>query len=202
MAEEGLDGRVGNAKPMLQLPTDPQKQRLEELNRKIKAAEEALAEKEVAPLEMAWSQPFIGKIAEAPRAGLVAHYELDGNFSDLSGRLQHGHVVRGDPTFATAAIGRGVAFDGDSQVEFGNIGEFDRGDAFTLSFWMRTGSNQPLAFLQKIENGESRRGYEIGIEDRELIGIQRWAQRLMFQDELEMAAECHSGTFCKTLCDE
>ena len=53
--------------------------------------------------------------------GLVAHYELDGSFSDISGRYQHGRTVV-DPTFDPGQIGRAATFDGDTEVSFGNIG--------------------------------------------------------------------------------
>ncbi len=179
--EEGLDGRVGNARPFQQLASAKQKTRLEVLEREIKAAEESLADARVLPLEVTWSQPFLGKIAPAPREGLTAHYELDGNFSDLSGRFQHGHSVRGDPSFVAGVIGRAAAFDGDTQVSFGEVGTFDRGEAFTIAFWLRSGSSQPISVLQKVEDVFTRRGYEFAFEDRVLIGIQKWAQRLSFK---------------------
>jgi hypothetical protein len=84
------------------------------------------------------------------------------------------------PTFVSAAIGRGAGFDGDSQVTFGNIGDFDRGEPFTIAFWVRSGSNQPISLLQKLSDPAKRRGYEFAFADRSLIGIQRWAQRLSF----------------------
>jgi hypothetical protein len=48
--------------------------------------------------------------------GLVAHYELDGNFSDISGHYHHGHVVAGDPGFDPGMVGKAVYFDGDTEV--------------------------------------------------------------------------------------
>ena len=179
--EDGLDGRTGNARPSLPMPSEAQKTRMEELNRAMAAALEKLSDKEVGPLEEAWQRPFTGKIGVATREGLVAHYELDGNFSDLSGRYQHGHAVRGDPNFVAGMVGRAVGFDGDSQVTFGNVGDFDRGDPFTISCWMRATLNQPNSFLQKIDAGPARRGYEFFIDNRELIGIQRWSQYLTFR---------------------
>ncbi|MEP7270399.1 MAG: DUF1553 domain-containing protein [Acidobacteriota bacterium] len=180
VGEEGLDGSRGNAKPMLPLPSEKQKDRLEELNQQIKSAEGDLADAVVAPLETAWSKPLVGRIASAPREGLIAHYELDGNFSDLSGHLQHGRGVSGDPNFVTGAIGRGASFDGDTQVTFRNVGDFERDQKFTISFWARGGKSQPMTILQKIDAANGR-GYEFGFDDRELIAIQRFAQRLNFK---------------------
>jgi hypothetical protein len=180
VSEEGLDGRIGNAKPFLQIPAEAQTARLAELDREIKAREESLPDARITSLVEAWAKPFVGIPAPQPREGLTAHYEFDGNFSDISGKYQHGHVVRGDPTFGTGAVGRGAGFDGDSQVSLGNVGDFDQGQPFTIAFWVRGSGNQPISLLQKLSDPVKRRGYEFGFADRSLIGIQRWAQRLTF----------------------
>jgi hypothetical protein len=180
VSEEGLDGNRGNAKPSLQLPSEQQKTRLAELDQEIKAREERLPESKINALVEEWSRPLLGTAAPQAREGLTAHYEFDGNFSDISGKYQHGHVVRGDPTFGTGAVGRGVGFDGDSQVSLGNVGDYDQGQPFTIAFWMRPSSNQPISALQKLSDPMNRRGYEFGFADRSLIDIQRWAQRLTF----------------------
>src|SRR5206468_12594389 len=155
VSEEGLDGRTGNAKPFLALPSHEQKTRLEELTSAIKAKDDALSEKEVAPEQEKWEKSLVGRIAESPRKGLTAHYELDGSLSDISGRYQHGRTVKGDPTFGAGQVGRSISFDGETEVSFGNVGSFDRGDAFSLAVWLRGSSNVPITLLHKIENPET-----------------------------------------------
>ncbi len=82
---------------------------------------------------------------------MTAHYELDGSFSDISGRYQHGRMLTGDPTFEVGQIGRAVTFDGDTEVSFGNVARFDRADAFSLAVWMRGRGNLPIAVFQKLD---------------------------------------------------
>ena len=110
--------------------------------------------------------------------GCSAHYELDGSFSDISGRFQHGRMLIGDPTFEVGQIGRAVTFDGDTEVSFGNVGRFDRADAFSLAVWMRARGNLPIAVFQKLDDAGRRRGFEWRLDDMELYDIQRWAARL------------------------
>jgi hypothetical protein len=176
--ELGLDGRTGNAAPVLQLPSPAQRARLDELETAIKTRESALAETAVGPVQSEWERTFSGKIASTRVDGLVAQYELDGNFSDISGRYQHGRTVRGDPTFDIGQIGRAVSFDGDTEVSFGDVGGFDRADGFSLAVWLRGRGNQPMAVLQKLDDEQPRRGYEWLLDDIALVGIQRWAARL------------------------
>jgi hypothetical protein len=179
--EEGLDGRTGNAKPFLPLPSKEQQIKLDELAAAIKTHEDALAEKEVAPVQESWEKSLAGKIARASRSGLTAHYELDGNFSDVSGRYQNGRTVGGDPTFGSGQVGRAVNFDGDSQVSFGNVGAFESSDSFSLAVWFRGSGNTPMSALQRIDSPETRRGYEFLFDDLELVGIQRRAAQLTFR---------------------
>ena len=176
--ERGLDGRTGNAVPFLLLPSAAQQAKLDELDAAIKAKEATLADVAVAPVQAEWERSFADKLAPIDRDGLVAHYELDGNFSDISGRYQHGRTVIGDPTFDAGQIGRAVTFDGDTEVTFGNVGSFDRGDRFSLAVWLRGRGNQPMSVFQKIDDANRRRGYEWRLDDIVLVGIQRWAARM------------------------
>ena len=176
--ERGLDGRTGNAVPFMLLPTPPQQVKLDELEAAIKVREAALEDEAVAPAQNEWERSFAGKLAPIDREGLVAHYELDGSFSDMSGRYQHGRTIVGEPTFDVGQIGRAVSFDGDTEVSFGNVGSFDRNDRFSLAVWLRGRGNLPMTVFQKIEDPKRRRGYEWRLDDITLVGIQRWAARL------------------------
>jgi mono/diheme cytochrome c family protein len=188
--EQGLDGRTGNAAPLMLLPSHDQQARLDELDAAIASKQAALADSIVAPLQGAWeqtvgngaTQPPSGASAERrdpePKEGLIAHYELDGSFSDVSGRYQNGRTIAGDPTFDVGQIGRAASFDGDTEVSFGNVGAFDRGDRFSLAVWLKGRGNLPINVFQKLDDQQHRRGYEWHLDDIKLVGIQKWAARL------------------------
>jgi len=176
--ELGLDGRRGNAAPMLPLTTPDQEKMLDELDQAIEANELALADDVVEPLQAAWEKEVSEKARSVDAAGLSAHYELDGSFSDISGRYQHGRMVRGDPTFDAGQVGRAVTFDGDTEVSFGSVGAFDRTDPFSLAVWLKGRANKPITVFQKLDGSERRRGFEWLLEDLALFDIQKWAARL------------------------
>jgi hypothetical protein len=177
--EVGLDGQVGNAKPFLSLPTDEQKAKQEELNQAIKEREDALADKNVMPLQAEWEKKYAGKIALARSENLIALFELDGGLTDSSGRYRHGTTVKGDPTFGGGQVSRAVFLDGQTQLSFGNIGAFAINEPFTMSVWMRPSLGKvPNFAFQKIVDEETRRGYELFFERTQLFEIQRWAAPL------------------------
>ena len=176
--ERGLDGRTGNAVPLMLLPDAAQQAKLDELDRAIASKERALADEVVGPLQDEWEATLSGRLPPLETEGLTAHYELDGSFSDISGRYQHGHTVIGDPTFEVGQVGRAVSFDGDTEVTLGDVGSFDRSDRFSLAAWVRPRGNLPIDVFQKLQDKDRRRGYEWRFDDVVLVGIQRWAARL------------------------
>jgi hypothetical protein len=170
--EKGLDGRTGNAEPTLRLSTPAQQQLLDELETAIEAHESALDDDVVEPLQKEWEQTLAAAPMPLETEGLTAHYELDGSFSDASGRYQHGRTIAGDPTFDIGQVGRAASFDGDTEVSFGNVGRFNRGDAFSAVFWIKGRGSLPMIALHQMEG--KRRGFQVGFEDPVLFDIQRY----------------------------
>ena len=187
--EVGLDGRVGNARPFLQLTVaraagqDRRAQR-----RHHHEGGGARGRRRGARAERVGADDFRA-FAAAGADGLTAHYELDGNFSDISGRYQHGRTITGDPTFDAGRVGKAASIDGDTEVSFGNVGSFDRTDGFSLAVWMRGRGNLPISVFQKLDDAERRRGYEWKFDDIVLDGIQRWAARLNITLASDSAAD-------------
>ncbi|MGH9372253.1 MAG: DUF1553 domain-containing protein [Vicinamibacterales bacterium] len=175
--EEGLDGRTGNAVPFLPLPTPAQQTRLDALDAAITEREAALEDTVVEPLQSEWEKVVSESATPTVTGGLTAHYEMDGNFSDLSGKYLHGRTVRGDPTFEPGQVGRAASFDGDTEVAFGKAAEFDRAERFSVAVWLRGRGKQPASIFTKQETEEGR-GFEWHFDDLAIVGIQRWAARL------------------------
>src|SRR5262245_18958070 len=176
--EKGLDGRTGNAEPILPLPSPAQKAQLDNLDAAIETREAALADDVVKPLQAEWERRMSETVAPIDGNGPAAHYELDGSFSDISGRYQHGRTINGEPTFDIGQIGRAATFDGDVEVSFGNVGAFDRTEPFSLAVWLRRRGNLPMSGFQKFASADKRHGFEWFFDDIVLVDIQKWAARL------------------------
>ncbi|HXW04994.1 MAG TPA: DUF1553 domain-containing protein [Vicinamibacterales bacterium] len=176
--ELGLDGRRGNAVPIMLLPSHEQQARLDELDAAIEVRERALDDELVAPVQAEWERRIADSVPPISGNGPTAHYEMDGSFSDLSGRYQHGRTIAGEPTFDDGMIGRAATFDGDTEVSFGNVGALDRSAAFSLAVWLKGRGNQPMMVFQKLADAATPRGYEWLLDDMVLVDIQKWAARL------------------------
>ena len=191
VSEKGLDGREGNAKPVLKLPTPDQAALEKDLEARIKALDAALNSDAVKDAIERWQLTLAGKAAAVNRDGMVAHYEMDGSFADSSGRYQHGRTLKGDPVFGQGRIARGVSFDAQTLVSLGDVGGFDRVEPFTMAVWLNYGgSKQPMPVMQRIADRESRRGFEVWYDEPVLVAIQRRAARLV----LRLTAQWPSNT--------
>ena len=118
-------------------------------------------------------------LPDAPRDGLLAHYELDGNLVDSSGHYKRGRIVKGDLGYGTGPVGRMGEFDGQTQVEFGDVGGFERNQPVSISFWFSPGDRQEMTVLQKFDS--NGRGWKIVREESIVLPRLRRGSRVSFR---------------------
>jgi hypothetical protein len=180
ISEKGLDGRRGNAQPIVQVPAPKQSAEIARVNQEICAHEDAIPkDRELDAIEAEWEKTALASLPDAPRDGLLAHYELDGNLVDSSGHYHHGRIVKGDLGYGTGPVGRQAEFDGQTQVEFGDTVGFDRNQPVSISFWFSPGDRQEMTVLQKRD--ASGRGWEIVREESIVLPRLQRGSRLEFR---------------------
>jgi hypothetical protein len=153
--EKGLDGRNGNASPILELPTAEQATESAWLQQTIAEHESALAEKETEPLLADWQKTRLDTLPEPPRDQLLAYYNFSGNLADLSGNHADARLLHGRTPFGIGVPGRTVSFNGEAHIEFPGF----QAQKFGVALWVRSGA---LSEITVLEGGP---GFEIGIED-------------------------------------
>ena len=136
-----------------------------------------LHEAGIPALQKEWEKTRLASLPPPPLAGLLAHYELDGSLSDISGHYRHGRTLAGTVGSQPGAVGRAADFDGETWAAF-DAGDFDRGDAFTLAFWLRPTGHAEAAVMQKIEDAAGRRGYELLLDESEAVPVLKRGSRL------------------------
>jgi mono/diheme cytochrome c family protein len=159
--EKGLDGRTGNAEPLLALSTPEQKSVLAEIESSIAARQKQMPAAEIAALQADWEKTRAATLPLEPREGLIAHWEFDDHLSDTSGAYRHARLVRGEATYGEGMIGRAATLSGETHVGFGDAASWDRADRFSIAFWARWSTNKEVLLLQKIDAGAARQGWEI-----------------------------------------
>ncbi|MBZ2178479.1 MAG: DUF1553 domain-containing protein [Acidobacteria bacterium] len=148
VAEKGLDGQRGNAAPVLSLPTETQAGLLKEINEAVASREKQLEAADVPAQIKAWEARK--QFAAPNRAGLLAHYEFEGNMLETTGSYKHGRYLGLPPTPRDGPVGQAATFDSTSQAEAPAAHDFDSTKPFALAFWFRGGNNlDPQVILQQ-----------------------------------------------------
>jgi hypothetical protein len=163
--EKGLDGRTGNAQPVLPLPTPAQQQQLDAVKHEIANRQQALPEKEVAARQAEWEMTRLATLPPAPRDGLTAHYEMEGHLADTSGFYRHAKAVRGEVTYADGVVGRAAVFSGETEVQFGTPSA--QTAAFSLAAWVKAGTKTAVTVLQKLDTSGS--GFHLALDESAVI---------------------------------
>ena len=179
--EKGLDGRKGNAKPFVQIPSAEQATELAEVKQTLDTTEKILDEAQVDPVQTEWEKTKLDTIPAPSHAGLLAHYSLDGNFADSSGHYHDGRALDGIPVFSDGPVGNCAELGGEAHVTFGNVGDFDRSDPLSLAFWVESNSVKQHVVLEKISGADERRGYEIAFDDTVVLPRLKRGARLRFR---------------------
>jgi hypothetical protein len=154
--EKGLDGRDGNADPILRLPRDTQQQREEELKAKILSLEAQLDDGKLKPMIEQWERErrraldFSGPTHL--KSGLIAQYEMDGTLSDHSGHYRHGAALRGEPSQVFTSIGKATLLEITSHLTFGPMPD---SPALTIAAWLVQGHHEPQTIFRQAGRWEA-----------------------------------------------
>lgn len=179
--EKGLDGRAGNAQPVLQLPTPEQEQRLKQIQAELEAKEQAFSNHEAENLFENWRRARGASMPTPRRDGLVAHYEFEGSLVDTSGGYRHGSTARGEVIYSSGRIARSAELNGETHVSFGDAGDFEADRPFSLALWVQTTGYPAAVILQKIDDSETRRGFQLEADEAVPLPPLKRAQHLRFR---------------------
>ena len=155
----------GNTEPVLAVPSLQQQKQKETLKAEIAAALAKFPEKEIVKQENQWRNTALATIPPAPKDGLSAYYEFEDGLSDRSG---HGHDARlhhGKMTYLHGVVGKAAAFNNETEVDFGNVADFDRGTPFALSLWVNPKTAKQQNLFQKRDASPNWAGFEISLDD-------------------------------------
>jgi hypothetical protein len=160
--ERGLDGFSGNAVPVLPMPSHDQQKRLDTLKTQIASTLAALPEKDLLAQRNEWQKTALASLPEPTHEGLTAYYPFDGDLTDASGFHHNAKAVRGEVVFDDdGAVGKSGEFSPETQVAFGNTGDFDRSKPFSVNLWIRPSGQRSVKILLKRDAGEHWQGWEL-----------------------------------------
>jgi hypothetical protein len=178
--EKGLDGRRGNAEPLIPVAPIGQLMELDQLECRIREKREALDEKTVAAAQRGWEGGFLKNLPGPQNDGIAAHYPFDGSLADISGRYLHGRAVAGEPAFAGGMLDKALSLTADDQVRLASRFPVEFDKPFTIALWMRPSSDKAEVIPILSSGAPDRRGLEMQTEPSYYMPELKRVARLQF----------------------
>lgn len=173
--DEGLDGRRGNAVPVLKSPTRAQQQELAQLARAEAQIVAALDQRSRAAAsdQMAWETRLRAgdaKLPEPPR-DVSTHFPLDeedGETTKMLAAKEGSAKIEGSAVWVPGKFQGALLFDGDTTINAGDIAGFQATDAFSLAAWIFATTKDSMTLVSRQQQDETERGYAWSLTDGKL----------------------------------
>ncbi|MCG8583915.1 MAG: DUF1549 domain-containing protein, partial [Pirellulales bacterium] len=167
-SDPGMQTRKGNQAPTVGVP-----------DRILSAKSEALA-KQVADLNgqlaarkkagQADYDTWLTKVRSedkqqrVPPADMLVHLKLDeGNGKQIANAIKPAQKgkFQGNVGWADGKDGKALSLNRKGVVNLGNLGDFERTDAFSFGAWIKPDRNNDGAAIARMDSGKKYRGYDI-----------------------------------------
>jgi hypothetical protein len=170
--ERGKAFKHGNSPPTIQAPTSGQLEELAEWEQRLGAAQKTCAglQNERVAAQRKWeaAQQSASPIEWSVSKGMIAHYPLDADASDSSGKNTSGEFKEGAAVFGAGRIGQAAQFDGTGFVDAREAGEFGYFDKFSIGAWIWADEQQGGTILSKMADTDRSKGYSFVLQDGRL----------------------------------
>src|SRR5207248_331676 len=147
------------------------RKQLEDVEKKAADAEAAYKaiEPAIATGQAQWEQTL--SEPKPVREGLVVHQPLDGAALDTTTPERLGDFRDGEQAFAPGIIAKAASFDGKRIIDLGDIGRFERTDAFSFGAWVKPVDATDGAVIARMDESNGTIGYNLYVQ-RGLVHLQ------------------------------
>ncbi|MCP4773028.1 MAG: DUF1549 domain-containing protein, partial [Planctomycetaceae bacterium] len=163
-------GKVTAAVPSARIASPFHKASLERLDQQIALVKKRRQEHEttVDKLLALWLREMKARGNDAEQlGGLLAHISLDettGVTAQDSVDTSRAGKVIGNANWTDGKFGNALTFDGKTHVNFGELPNVARDQAFSMSAWIYPTSENPITVLSKMDDSAAYRGFDLIIE--------------------------------------
>lgn len=97
--------------------------------------------------------------------GAVLHLPVDdGEGARVRSVTGEGYPIVDRATWIDGLFGKALRFSGSSYVELGDVGDFERSDAFSYGAWIKTPGKATGAAIARMDRDDGHRGWDLWIQ--------------------------------------
>ncbi|TCO92761.1 cytochrome c [Chthoniobacter flavus] len=180
--QEHTDKNIRDTAPVMVLPEGKDLERWKSIPGEITAANAAIAErrKQIVPDFEKWFQATTpAEVSTRIGATLVSLPLNEG-----SGKEVHGSIAGAEQTLSReqdyqwkpGKAGQGLVVDKGSTLDLGDVADFERTQAFSVSAWVHVTGNGSL--ISRMDVAKGYRGWDINIKDKEILVylVNKWPE--------------------------
>jgi len=169
--EKGLDGKKGNATPVVVTPTSLQQQQQNRLAAELKVLEQRMAARRSAGKadRQAWEKRLLQEELQlpAPPRDWWAYYPLDKATDPVvvdQGKTKNDGTLQGDRLYLPGKHGQALLFGGSQFVQFKAAPRVERTSPFSWASWVFPTTLDELVVLEHVSASMVGRGYQWKLE--------------------------------------
>ena len=195
ISDRGVENKSGNVDPLMLVLPREEETKLAELDRHIDELEQEL-QSHAAETDLSVAEHRLAEVAghdELP-SRLVARFPFDETDGDeIVNAVGTGPAGRisGQPKWTSGQVGTALQLDGETQVDLGNIADFERFDEFSFGAWIKSTSDGTV--LSRVDDAQEQRGFVLSLRDervyiqlshaKEHSSIRVVTQKRIFRDD-------------------
>lgn len=180
--QEGLDKNMRDSVPALPLPSEKDAARWKALPQEIAAVQTALAarRKELTPEFQKWAQTATAEQIRARVQGQVVSLPLqEGASKELHGTIGGAPRVftrQQDYLSDEGKAGPALVIDQETTLDLGDVADFERDQAFSVSAWIRPAGDGTL--ISRVDPAHGYRGWSLAIKEQKLVFylVHKWPE--------------------------
>ena len=174
-SDPGMQTRNGNQAPVVMVVAPVEEEKLRSVRLDLTKSEEQLRDRRTSARAgyAAWAVPPAADSGPAPPRepeGLQHFFPLDERDGRVVTNLLGGKAGTVDGKLQTCAreVGRGVRFDGSTEVTFSDGPDFDGVKPFTFAAWVKLPASSGGAILSRMDVKDSYKGFDFWVQGRSI----------------------------------
>ena len=189
--ERGIAYKIGNSEPFIQAPTPQMQRELDDLDRKLAAAETAFRsiEPESVAAQVRWeaNRPAVPPVDWTISDGLMTRFGLDGDTSEENADRSGSWISIQDDgntrkfeadgqVYGPGKIGQAADFDGRRFIDAGKVAQFGSRDKISFGAWIYPTETQSGGILSVMDEEFRPQNFSLHLGDDKIrvsLG-QRW----------------------------
>ena len=171
--QRAMDGNAKDTPPNVFVPAVEDRDRYSALEKEKATSEKQLADREKAaqPAFVAWQEDFKHEQKPVDPAELALHVPAaEGKGKALKSVSGESFPIVDEAKWIDGFFGKAIQFAGNSYIELGDVGNYERDQKFSYGAWLRSPGKANGAAIARMDRDDGHRGWDLWLQN-DRVGV-------------------------------